>query len=58
VEESKRTISAYLTRSQDELDTARLLFTNGKYKAETIIADAEKFVARMEQYLRKAGAIG
>jgi uncharacterized protein (UPF0332 family) len=133
MEESKRTISAYLTRSQDELDTARLLFANGKYKvaltrayyavfyaasamllsegikrskhsgvqsafrqffikpsvieveysdiygairdarelsdyelwfmlaeefAETIVADAEKFVARMERYLRKAGEIG
>jgi len=130
--ERKRTISAYLTRSHEEIETARLLLANGKYKvaltrayyaifyaasamlfsegikrskhsgvqsafrqffikpsvieveysdiygaardarelsdyelwfmpaeefAETIIADAEKFVVRMERYLRKVGAI-
>jgi uncharacterized protein (UPF0332 family) len=132
-EQGKRTIDAYLTRSREEIDTARLLFANGKYKValtrayyaifyaasamllsedikrskhsgvlsafrqffikadvieaeysdiygaardarelsdyelwfmpaeeltETIIADAEKFVARMEQYLREMEATG
>jgi uncharacterized protein (UPF0332 family) len=132
-EERKRVIAAYLTRSHEDIDTARLLCANGKYKValsrayyaifyaasamllsegikrskhsgvqsafrqsfikasiieaeysdiygaardarelsdydlwfmpveeftETIIADAERFVARMEQYLREVGAIG
>jgi uncharacterized protein (UPF0332 family) len=131
-EQGKRTIDAYLARSHEEIDTARLLFANGKYKValtrayyaifyvasamllsegikrskhsgvqsafrqsfikagvieaeysdiygaardarelsdyelwfmpaeeftETIIADAERFVARMEQYLREVGTI-
>ncbi len=131
-EERKRVIAAYLTRSHEEVETARLLFANGKYKValtrayyaifyaasatlfsegikrskhsgvqsafrqffikpsiievgysdiysaardarelsdyelwfmpaeeftETIIADAERFVARIERYLREVGAI-
>jgi uncharacterized protein (UPF0332 family) len=131
-EQGKRTIDAYLARSHEEIDTARLLFANGKYKValtrayyaifyvasamllsegikrskhsgvqsafrqsfikagvieaeysdiygaardarelsdyelwfmpaeeftETIIADAERFVARIEQYLREVGTI-
>jgi uncharacterized protein (UPF0332 family) len=131
-EQGKRTIDAYLARSHEEIDTARLLFANGKYKValtrayyaifcvasamllsegikrskhsgvqsafrqsfikagiieaeysdiygaardarelsdyelwfmpaeeftETIIADAERFVARIERYLREVGAI-
>ena len=130
-EQRKQTISAYLTRSHEDIDTARLLFANGRYKvaltrayyaifyaasatllsegikrskhsgvlsafrqsfiksgvigaeysdiygeardarelsdyelwfmpaeefAETVIADAERFVARMERYLREVGA--
>ncbi|MFQ5813415.1 MAG: HEPN domain-containing protein [Anaerolineae bacterium] len=31
-EQRKRTISAYLTRSHEDIDTARLLFANGRYK--------------------------
>ena len=132
-EQRKKIIAAYLTRSHEEVDTARLLFANGKYKValtrayyavfyaasavllsegikrskhsgvqsafrqsfiklgvieaeysdiygaardarelsdyelwfmpaeeftETVIADAEKFVARMERYLREVGATG
>ena len=132
-EKRKKIIAAYLTRSHEEVDTARLLFANGKYKValtrayyavfyaasavllsegikrskhsgvqsafrqsfiklgvieaeysdiygaardarelidyelwfmpaeeftETVIADAEKFVARMERYLREVGATG
>jgi len=132
-EKRKKIIAAYLTRSHEEVDTARLLFANGKYKValtrayyavfyaasavllsegikrskhsgvqsafrqsfiklgvieaeysdiygaardarelsdyelwfmpaeeftETVIADAEKFVARMEWYLREVGATG
>ena len=132
-EKRKKIIVAYLTRSHEEVDTARLLFANGKYKValtrayyavfyaasavllsegikrskhsgvqsafrqsfiklgvieaeysdiygaardarelsdyelwfmpaeeftETVIADAEKFVARMERYLREVGATG
>ena len=131
-EERKRVIAAYLTRSHEDIDTAMLLFANGKYKValtrayyaifyaasatllpggikrskhsgvqsafrqsfiksgfieaeysdiygaardarelsdyelwfmpveeftETIIADAEGFVVRMERYLREVGAI-
>jgi uncharacterized protein (UPF0332 family) len=131
-ETRKRTVAAYLIRSHEDIDTARLLLANGKYKValtrayyaifytasamlfsegikrskhsgvqsafrqsfirsgvieaeysdiygavrdarelsdydlwfmpveeftETIIADAERFVSRMEQYLRKVGAI-
>jgi len=131
-EERKRIIAAYLTRSHEDIDTARLLFANGKYKValtrayyaifyaasamllsegikrsrhsgvqsafgqsfikpgvieaeysgiygavrdarelsdyelwfmpaeeftETIIADADRFVARMERYLREVGAV-
>ena len=130
-EQRKQTISAYLTRSHEDIDTARLLFANGRYKValtrayyaifyaasatllsegikrskhsgvlsafrqsfiksgvigaeysdtygaamdarelsdyelwfmpaeeftETVIADAEGFVARMERYLREVGA--
>jgi len=128
----KRTTGAYLTRSHEEIDTARLLFANGRHRValtrayyavfyaasamllsegikrsrhsgvqsafrqffvkpsvieaeysdicsavrdarelsdyelwfmpaeeftETIIADAQRFVARMERYLREMGAI-
>lgn len=131
-EQGRRTITAYLARSREEIDTARLLLANGRYKValtrayyaifyaasamllsegikrskhsgvqsafrqsfsksgvieaeysdiygatrdarelsdyelwfmpaeeftETIIADAERFVARMEWYLREVGAI-
>ena len=132
-EKRKKIIAAYLTRSHEEVDTARLLFANGKYKValtrayyavfyaasavllsegikrskhsgvqsafrqsfiklgvieaeysdiygaardarelsdyelwfmpaeeftETVIADAERFVVRMERYLREVGATG
>jgi uncharacterized protein (UPF0332 family) len=30
--ERKRTVAAYLTRGHEDIDTARLLFANGKYK--------------------------
>jgi len=132
-EKRKQIVAAYLTRSHEDIDTARLLLANGRYKvaltrayyaifyaasamllsegikrskhsgvqsafrqsfiksgvieaeysdiygaardarelsdyelwfmpaeefAEIIIADAERFVARMERYLREAGATG
>ena len=131
-EQGSRTITAYLARSREEIDTARLLLANGRYKValtrayyaifyaasamllsegikrskhsgvqsafrqsfiksgvieaeysdiygatrdarelsdyelwfmpaeeftETIIADAERFVARMERYLKEVGAV-
>ena len=49
-------IYSLLRRARDESDCSDYaLFT--KERAEKILADAERFVARMERYLRKAGAI-
>jgi uncharacterized protein (UPF0332 family) len=45
-------------RDARELSDYDLWFMPVEEFTETIIADAERFVARMEQYLREVGAIG
>lgn len=42
-------------RESRELGDYELLFTPGADVAEQLVADAERFVARMEQYLRERG---